>query len=133
MLERLISESTAVMTVLEQSDHSHLKLSGTQWDLAKQVTAVLKPLQIATTALSMEQNPSISCVYPVVHGLINLHLQSSDGDAAPTKKLKTAVAGDLKRHFPMQGNGLDAANNLAWIGSALDPRFKALTFLPDTL
>ena len=33
----------------------------------------------------------------------------------------------------MQSNGLDAANNLAWIGSALDPRFKALTFLPDTL
>ena len=27
--------------MLEQSDHSHLKLSGTQWDLAKQDTALL--------------------------------------------------------------------------------------------
>ena len=67
----------------------------------------------------MEQNSSISnsFVYPVVHGLINLYLQSVDEDAAPTKKLKRAVAGDLKRRLLMQGNGLDG-QGLHWIPGA---------------
>ena len=103
------------------------------WQVVQSEAREQETIQVVCRCFSSTQKPLRITIFCTLLGLIKLHLQSSDEDAAPTKKLKTAAAGDLKRRFPMQGNRLDAANNMAWIGSALDPRFKALTFLPDTL
>lgn len=94
------------MAVPEQSDYCHLQLSGTQWDLERQVTDVLKPLQIATTALNMEQNPNMSFVYPVMHGFINDHLQTkNEAEDSNRRRLEEAL--------PMTGTQQDAQKNLA--------------------
>ena len=131
MLDRLVLLSNAVMAVLDgEKDTSRLKLSGTQWDLAKEVVGVLKPLQMATTVLSMDTNPSPSCVYPVVHGLVNQHLVVRDGDSVPVRKLKERVASDLEERFHLQP-AEDADVHVAWLASALDPRFKQLSFLSE--
>lgn len=122
MLQRLVDQQTAVTTVLE-NERSSLKMSGAQWDLAKDVVHVLKPLQVATTVLSMEGNPSTSCVQPILHGLLNDHLKTTDADSTTIKQLKSAIAGDLRDRFPQQ------KCKLAWLASALDPRFKSLDFL----
>ena len=110
--------------------HIELKLSGTQWDLAKEVVGVLKPLQTATTVLSMDTNPSLSCVYPVVHGLVNQHLVVRNGDSVQMQKLKERVASDLEERFHLQP-AEDADVHVAWLASALDPRFKQLFFLSE--
>ena len=70
MLERLVKLETAVTTMLENSHrYGHLRMTGAQWDLAKDVVKVLKPLQIATTVLSAGYQPSISCVFPIAERL----------------------------------------------------------------
>ena len=131
MLDRLVLLSNAVMAVLDgEKDTSRLKLSGTQWDLAKEVVGVLKPLQMATTVLSMDTNPSLSCAYPVVHALVNQHLVMRNGDSIPVQKLKERMASDLEERFHLQP-AEDADVHVAWLASALDPRFKQLSFLSE--
>ena len=65
MLQRLVDQQTAITTVFENEKGS-LKMSGTQWDLARDSVQVLKPLHVATTVLSMETNPSNLCVHPTL-------------------------------------------------------------------
>ena len=89
------------MAVLDgEKDTLRLKLSGTQWDLAKEVVGVLKPLQMATTVLCMDTNPSLSCVYPVVHGLVNQHLVLRDGEC-PSAVAEGASGIRLGRVVPL--------------------------------
>lgn len=135
VLDCLFAESTLAMPammVLEQSDYHHLKLSGTQWDLARQAADVFW-LQKATTALSMEQHLNMAFVYSGVHGLIKEHLQPKNEDVATIFVLKAAIVKDLKMRLPMAGTPQDAQKNLAWMVSALALRFKTLDFHPALL
>ena len=60
MLDSQVNEKISVVAVLEDEaitaphDYKRLKLSGMQWDLAEEMLKVLKPLQVATTALCEE-------------------------------------------------------------------------------
>ena len=129
MLDRLVLLSNAVTAVLDgEKDTSRLKLSGTLWDLGKEVVGVLTPLQMATTVLRMDTNTLLSCVYPVVHGLVNQHLVVRDGDSVPVQKLKERVPSDLEERFHLQP-AEDADVYVAWLASALDPRFKQFVLL----
>ena len=50
-------------------------------------------------------------------------MKCTDADSKAVKQLKSAIAGDLQAHFPKE------KCKLAWLASALDPRFKSLDFL----
>ena len=73
------------------SDKRYLDLTSDQWDLLSQLLVVLKALQVATKALSLEQNVSSSLIYPVIHGLINCHLKVDPTDLPTTKRFKETV------------------------------------------
>ena len=82
MLERLLEQRWAIYGVLHDEtvskpDHKSLDLKDEQWELMSQLVVVLKPLQVATTALCEEHNVSVSLVYPVVYGLLKKHLCTS--------------------------------------------------------
>ena len=56
MYDRLLEQRWAVYAVIHDdkvtsSDQRHLDLRSEQWDLLSQLVVVLKPLQVATTAL----------------------------------------------------------------------------------
>ena len=75
MYERLLEQRWAIYAVLHdergsQSQYKHLYLKEDQWKLLEQLVAVLKPLQVATTALCESEIVSVSLVYPVIHGLL---------------------------------------------------------------
>ena len=53
------------------------------------MVAVLKPLQVATTALCEEKNISVSLVYPVINGLVRKHLVVKEEDLMVVKNLHT--------------------------------------------
>ena len=65
-----------------------------------------------------------------MHGLVNQHLVVRDGDSVPVGKLKERVASDFEERFHLQP-AEDADVHVAWLASALDPRFKQLSFLPE--
>ena len=74
MAERLCEQHVAIYAVLLETTvakgaYKHLDLKEDQWLLLSQLTALLEPLQMATTVLGLEQNSSCSIVYPVINGL----------------------------------------------------------------
>jgi len=91
-----------------------------------QLVVVLKPLQVATTALCEEHNVSVSLVYPVVYGLLKKHLAPASDDRAAVKVFKKTVASELKEHF--DPDSMEIAEDPPVLASSLDPRYHYLKF-----
>ena len=72
MLERLVERRWPIGAVLsdeavtKRSDR-YLDLKTDQWEIAVQL---IKPCDIATIFFSYEDNPSISCILPILHGIL---------------------------------------------------------------
>ena len=133
MLSRL-SESrrsiTDVMlddTVTKPSDLT-LLLKDNEWDLLNSLLPCLHPLEVATTALSGEKYVSVSMLYPIVMGLVNVHLRASTSDSSIVKKTKDVIRNQLVTRFKTESDRI--CNSVPILASALDPRFKSLEFLP---
>ena len=104
MYERLAEQRWAVYAVIHDDkvtppDKRYLDLTSDQWDLLSQLLVVLKPLQMATTALSLERNVSSSLIYPVIHGLISCHLKVDSTDLPTIKRFKEIVRSQLEDRF----------------------------------
>ncbi len=134
MMERLSEQRVAIYTVLHdpavtKDDKKHLDLKEDQWELLSQMVTVLKPLQVATTVFSLEQNASCSIVYPVINGLLTKHLVVEEPDLPAIKNFKRNVSNQLKKRF--KPNDLDTAKSLPVLCAAIDPRHSKLTFLTE--
>lgn len=68
-----------------KAELKHLDLKEDQWELVSQIVIASKPLQMATTTFSLEQNASFSIVYPVINGLFFNHLVGTEDDLAAVK------------------------------------------------
>ena len=128
MYERLAEQRWAIYAVIHDeqvtpSDKRYLDLTADQWDLLSQLIVVLKPLQVATTALSCEQNVSSSLVYPIIHGLINCHLKADTNDLPAIQRFKETVTAQLEIRFIFD------PENIAILSAAVDPRYHDLDFL----
>jgi len=125
MYERIAEQRWAIYAVIHDeqvtpSDQRHLDLKPEQWDLLPQLVVVLKPLQVATTALSKDQKSSL--FHPVVNGLVKCHLKPGEGDLEMVKWFKEVVAGELLRRFSFD------SESVAVLSAALDPRYHHLNF-----
>ena len=125
MYERLSEQRWAVYAVLHDEsvttpNYAYLDLKADQWDLLSQLVLVLKPLQVATTALCKDENISSSLIHPVINGLVKHHLKDSGSDVATVKRFKEVVTGQLLQRFPFQSEGIAA------LSAALDPRHHNL-------
>ena len=111
MIVYLNRDGRAVYAVIHDdkvtsSDQRHLDLRSEQWDLLSQLVVVLEPLQVATTALSKDQNISSSLIYPVVNGLVKVHLTIGRDDLDTVKKFKEVVTKQLLNRFPFIADGV---------------------------
>ena len=128
MYERLAEQRWAIYAVIHDDqitspDKRYLDLTADQWDLLSQLLVVLKPLQVATTALSCEQNVSSSLIHPIIHGLINCHLKPDATDLPAITRFKETVTLQLQERFIFD------PENIAILSSAVDPRYHDLEFL----
>ena len=117
MYERIAEQRWAIYAVIHDeqvtpSDKRHLDLKPEQWDLLSQLVVVLKPLQVATTVLSGDQNVSSSLVHPVVDGLVKNHLKTEGGDLAMVKRFKDVIAGELLRRFPFDPESVSVLSSI---------------------
>ena len=103
-MERLAEQRWTIYAVLHDElvsrpEYVSLDLKPDQWELLSQMVTALKPLQVATTALCLDQNVSVSLIYPVVNGLLKKHLVIGCDDLPVVKRFKELVAGELHRRF----------------------------------
>ena len=87
------------------------------------MVTVLKPLQVATTALCLDENVSVSLIYPVVNGLLKKHLVIGNDVLPVVKRFKELVAGELHCCF------LFDPECVPILASAVNPRYKELKFI----
>ena len=134
MIQRLLESRWPVVaflsdeSVTKRSDR-FLDLRSEQWDLLQELANVLEPIEIATVFLSYESNVSISCIYPIGFGLLD-NLQVSE-DVSPSCSLfKNEVASSIRSRWCLDSIDPLAISTLA---TCLDPRFRNLKFLSDTL
>ena len=124
-VQAVLSDRSVVTAAKEES----LSLTAAQWNKIASLLPVLEGLQIATTAMSSEQNVSVSCVLPVVNGLKNNFLKMVHTDSALLKNFKSTVSADLSRRF-LTDLGADSITALA---ACMDPRHKSLKSLKEPL
>ena len=111
---------------VSKPNHKSLDLEGEQWELASQLVVVLKPLQVATTALCEEHNVSVSLLYPVVYGLLKKHLAPVPNDQPAVKVFKETVSHQLKQWFNPDSKQI--VDDPPILASGLDPRYHQLKF-----
>ena len=134
MMERLSEERVAIYAVLHdpavtKDQQKHLDLKEDQWEVLSQMVTALKPLQVATTVFSFEQNASCSIVYPVINGLLTKHLVVEESDLPAIKNFKQIVSSQLQNRF--KPDSLDTAKSLPVLCATIDPRHSKLTFLTE--
>ena len=88
---------------------------------------VLKPLQIATTALCEAEMVSVSLVYPIIRSLITKHLFWSEEDSSVVAEFKQSVTKKLQQRFKIDDIGI--ADKVPILAAVLDPRYLHLSFL----
>ena len=130
MLERLLALKLPVITVLDQDakkDVRQLTLKTSHWELAKEVTMILAPLENATDILGAEKYVTLSILQPIISKVIKKCSTpvSSDGESATAQAFRKSLAKELRGKFPCQ------PTSTATIATALDPRFRQLGFLSE--
>lgn len=86
MLERLIEMRWPVSAVL--SDES----------VAEELFKILQPFDVATTLLCGEENSTISCTLPVLHGLLQ-HLGPQEEDSSGITTFKCMVKQEIEERW----------------------------------
>lgn len=132
MLDRVVIERPNVSTVLEDTSIAskghcaRLKTTGTQWEIAEDLLKALKALHAAITALSPEQNSSVSPVFLITVGLLQ-HTSPADVDGDETRTFRQWLTADLTTQFPTDSP--DSHVYPVRLASAVNPWFKDLQFL----
>ena len=92
--------------------------------MAEELCKVLRPIEVATTFFSYEKNTYLSCVLPIVHGLVeNLEKSSESDEEIPAIR-------DFKKKKPRKlgkdGNWIlyIHVTSSVVLATAVDPRFK---------
>ena len=113
MLDRLVKLRWPVTAVLSDETDTRsdqfLDLKTEQWNISAQLLKVLEPFDIATTSFSYEENPSLSCVLPVLHGLME-KLSSSSDDLTEVCQFKQKVKAEITQRWSF--DSLDGDNIL---------------------
>lgn len=127
MIKRLVRLRDPVTSLLGANrDSRHLQLAPAQWDLAEDVVEVLNSLEHVTTELSGELYATLSCVYPLLHGLYTILKPKASGEHGAVKAMKNKLRQQLEERF---GFPVPSPSSLPVLASALDPRFRRLKYI----
>nr|XP_023657651.1 zinc finger BED domain-containing protein 1-like [Paramormyrops kingsleyae] len=129
MLERFLEQQPAVSAALlsnelRKTEKEVCTLCESEITSAEEIVDAMKPMKIATLVMSKESSPTLSVVAPL-HAQLIQDFQESRADSEIVKEIKAAICQDLSKRY------MDQQKETMYVCSALDPRFKALPFLPD--
>ena len=106
MLECLVEMRWPIAAVLSDESvtkrsYRSLDLKSEQWLLAEELVSVLRPFEVATTFFSCENNTSLSCILPVVFGLVET-INNHSEDLQTIRKFKQQMVSELKRRWQLE-------------------------------
>ena len=94
--------------------------------VSAELLKVLEPFKIATTFFSFKENPSMSCVLPLLHSLMK-KLSSSSDDLTKVHQFKQKLKAEIAHRWSYSLDG----DNILVLGCILDHRFKQVKFLSN--
>ena len=127
MLERILKQQQPLCPALLEIRKVELMPSDAEITAMKIFLDVMKPIVQITKVIGAEKWLMLSAVRPLLHKLTCKHLVSAPSDSRLKKTLKNAVLTNLKSRYtdPDVADLIDKA-------CFLDPRFKTLSFLPES-
>uniref|UniRef100_A0A3P8P8X8 BED-type domain-containing protein n=1 Tax=Astatotilapia calliptera TaxID=8154 RepID=A0A3P8P8X8_ASTCA len=128
MLQRFLEQQPAICAALlspevRKSSTDIFTLNETDIGNTEEIVRALKSMQVVTTVMSEEKNPTLSLVAPLLAQLLH-DTQDNIGDTALVRNIKQSISQDLKKRYAST-----VERNTLYTASALDPRFKTLPFL----
>jgi hypothetical protein len=130
MMERLVKLEFSVRMVISNpdvvsySDARQLELTNENWSLIKQLLPLLKEAFLVTKMIQSQNYPSIALIYPSLYILYT----AFDADES-TNPTCVAFKERIKRKLNDAYYQTGYHTSIAMLASAIDPRFKHLTFL----
>ena len=129
MLNQFIEQQQAICAVfLENQDASQFMLSDDEISAAEELVEVLEVFHSATEIVSGEKYPTLGIILPFLHKLLSHTLAEAENDKRLTKRIKKAIRDDLTSRYQD-----DVVKKKFSIAMYLDPRFKAVPFLNDSV
>ena len=119
-----VSAVLSDVQITKRSDRS-LDLKSEHWTLAEELVKILGPFEVATF-FSYEENTSLSCVLPILHGFLDGLQKETASDSPTVQQFKQKMAGEIKQRWELDLSDLTSSWVLA---PAVDPRLKHLKFL----
>ncbi|KAM3871381.1 E3 SUMO-protein ligase ZBED1-like [Diretmus argenteus] len=128
MLQRFLEQQPAICAALlspevRRSNTDIFTLNETDIGNAEEIVQSLKSMQVVTTVISEENNPTLSLVAPLLAQLLH-DTQDNIDDTALVTEIKQSISQDLKKRYTSA-----VEKNTLYTASTLDPRFKTLPFL----
>lgn len=136
MFDRLVHLRAAIYAILHDrkytkpADCQTFEISNDTWNLIETLLPTLKPMVDATEALSTETYPSVSCIIPMIMGLIRNDLAPNVDDIEVIETFKVKAIVGLRSRFLMPDDPLFCQSAIA-VATLLDPRHKSLTVIED--
>ena len=106
-----------------------LDFKNDHWTIADELVKNSSSFEVATTFFICEEKVSASSVLPILHGLLQHFIESED-DEAVIGCFKMIVAKEIKRRWNIQ---IPDPTDILVLASAVDPRFKNLTFIAEDI
>jgi hypothetical protein len=133
MFKRLIRLQQPIRTVLstfEPGKHKHLDLDNVEWVCLAEVVSLLEPLHNLTSKWSGVQYVTVSCVSVEWYSLIDYYEHKC---GSISHELAKAVRSSLIRSLRARGVSYFESDGPCLIAAALDPRFKELYWVDDSV
>ncbi|KAK1878837.1 Glycine cleavage system H protein [Dissostichus eleginoides] len=126
-VQRVYCSGHTLQLITKKADRT-LDLKADQWKLAQETAEVLGPLITLKELLSQEENLSLSATMQMLFNLKRCHLSPELDDSPAIRELKKTLVTEIDSRWKLS---LLEPSSIYLLSSALDQRFKQLTFLTN--
>ena len=99
MAERILEQQQPLCAALLELKKDDLMPSEKEFSTLEHFTEFMKPMVEITEAIGGEKWVTISAIRPVLHKLLEIHLQPSPSDSHAVKQMKEVIRKDLKDRY----------------------------------
>jgi hypothetical protein len=132
MLKRLYENKLCLQNISDKIKlSSELQFTPKEWEIISKILPLLNLITSVYSLLSGEKYATLSLVYPTVMRFISFHLLDNGSDITEISEFKSAFKQEIRIRFSPYDK--DISKSPAILSSVLDPRFKKLSFIDESI